>query len=464
MIRIICDYNWINEKKYICEIIFSEFLGLEYCFEENRICKNSFILEINNKMIFLPNILFKTKNTKWLTADSLPKLPLEKINPSKVFEDYKGEDNLPVIYGGISMLEDIKVDNDIITIDVDIFGSCFFMLTRYEEYVIKKRDSHDRFDYKNSISYNAGFLNRPIVNEYVELLWCAIKRVAPYLQRKIKKFQVIPTHDIDKPFGMMYDSKKQIIRHFIGDLIFRKDINCCFKRIKELFDLFFYKNKYLLNKIKTYEYLFEISRKYNLVDYYFFMNSKSSYLDGNYLVDDNNILELIKNIISEGHFVGLHPSYISYKNLYQIQKEARSFNEILIKYHLPKIIGARQHYLRWSNPETWQIYESVNIPFDSSLTYAGYVGFRCGTCYEYSVYDLINRKMLNLKEMPLIVMDGTLFEYMQLDNENALNLVINLAEKCRKYEGNFVFLWHNTTLDNVDERIFYSAMLEKICR
>ena len=54
------------------------------------------------------------------------------------------------------------------------------------------------------------------------------------------------------------------------------------------------------------------------------------------------------------------------------------------------------------------------MEWDSTLSYADKEGFRCGVCYSYSVFDIISRKKLNLKERPLIVMEGSFTTY-QLD-------------------------------------------------
>lgn len=193
------------------------------------------------------------------------------------------------------------------------------------------------------------------------------------------------------------------------------------------------------------------------------MNSKKSKFDGNYNVDDDNIKNIFKYINKNSHFIGLHPSYLSYKSESIIQEETMDINRVLDECNLNNIVGARQHYLKWCNPTTWQIYENADIMFDSSLTFAGKAGFRCGTCYEYSVYDLLNRKKLKLKEKPLIVMDGTLTEYMKLSYDDALKYVVYLARQCKLYNGDFIILWHNTTLDNLEERKFYTHMLSIIC-
>jgi hypothetical protein len=46
------------------------------------------------------------------------------------------------------------------------------------------------------------------------------------------------------------------------------------------------------------------------------------------------------------------------------------------------------------------------MKIDSTCGYADKEGFRCGTGDEYSVFNILTRKKLKLKERPLIFMDG----------------------------------------------------------
>lgn len=463
MIKILCNDKYLSEKEYIFDIIFDEFLGIKYCLEVNNNIKDEIIISIKENNIIFPSILFSVDESQWLKQTSMPSLPLDIFDSKDIFGNTLKIDNLPVIYGKKINNKFVKVNDKKIYVGIDIFGSCFFMLTRYEEIVVKEKDCHDRMDYVNSIAEKSNFLNRPIVNEFIELLYNIIKSIDDSIIKKQRVYKVIPTHDIDKPLGMLYDSKLQILRHFAGDILIRKSFKSLITRVKECLELFFCKGEYINKKFETYKFIINESKKYNLKDIFFFMNSKKSKFDGNYNVDDDNIKNIFKYINKNSHFIGLHPSYLSYKSESIIQEETMDINRVLDECNLNNIVGARQHYLKWCNPTTWQIYENADIMFDSSLTFAGKAGFRCGTCYEYSVYDLLNRKKLKLKEKPLIVMDGTLTEYMKLSYDDALKYVVYLARQCKLYNGDFIILWHNTTLDNLEERKFYTHMLSIIC-
>ena len=57
------------------------------------------------------------------------------------------------------------------------------MLSRYEEYVDSSRDVHDRFPAKASLAYKEGFLDQPIINEYIELLFACMLCLWPNIKR-----------------------------------------------------------------------------------------------------------------------------------------------------------------------------------------------------------------------------------------------------------------------------------------
>ena len=98
-------------------------------------------------------------------------------------------------------------------------------------------------------------------------------------------------------------------------------------------------------------------------------------------------------------------------------------------------------------PYTWQIWEDNNMKYDSTLCYADNAGFRCGTCYEFSVFNILKRKKLELKEMPLIIMDATLVNYQGLSPLQSLTKITSILDRVKRYSGQFVILWHNSNLN-----------------
>jgi hypothetical protein len=120
--------------------------------------------------------------------------------------------------------------------------------------------------------------------------------------------------------------------------------------------------------------------------------------------------------------------------------------------------------LRWKAPTTWQLWADSGLDYDSTLTFPQRVGFRCGTCYEYPVFNATTRTKLRLIERPLIAMDVTLLDpnYMGLDHVAALEHIARLANQCRAYQGDFVLLWHNTQLIDRRDRRLYADVVDTV--
>jgi hypothetical protein len=106
----------------------------------------------------------------------------------------------------------------------------------------------------------------------------------------------------------------------------------------------------------------------------------------------------------------------------------------------------RQHYLRWRNPITWRNWDQAGLDYDSSLGFADRPGFRCGTCYEYPVFDLQERRPPRLRERPLVVMETTLLEYLRLGLGGLPERILELERRCRLFDGEMTLLWHNDRL------------------
>ncbi|HEB62113.1 MAG TPA: hypothetical protein ENI82_03075 [Bacteroidetes bacterium] len=112
-----------------------------------------------------------------------------------------------------------------------------------------------------------------------------------------------------------------------------------------------------------------------------------------------------------------------------------------------EVVTGRQHYLNFEVPTTWKMWEAAGMKWDSTMSYAGVLGFRCGVCYPFPVFDIFSRKKLNVYEKPLILMEATLSKmYLNFSLKEATEKVNDLMNEVRKYDGEFVFLWHNSSV------------------
>ncbi len=426
-IKVKIPANNIEERKYIISVILGEFLGLKHIISIESVKNYELILPNGNKLIvedhFFSNF---PQNLEYLQKENIP----DKARYAEIA--FTVEDDIPIIFGN-SKIEVYTFKHKTVICGIDIFASSFFMLTRWEEYVNKIRDKHNRFPAFASWAFKNNLLDRPIVNEYTEMLWNILKFLGCRQKRRERKFQLILTHDVDHAYKYknVFSGLKEIVAHLIKRRSISQAILDILNKIK--FHLSLCNDPY-----DTYNYLMDISEILGVKSYFFLHSSKHANQD----VDNNKYLrKIVEKIINRGHLIGYHPSYNSYNNLEIFMKDKRKIEEIInceLKF-------GRQHYLRFEVPTTWQIWENAKMEWDSSLGYADKEGFRCGTCYPFSTFNILSRKPLKLIEKPLVVMDGSLVNYQKLRPSEARDRIKNLVQITKRYNGEFVILWHNSS-------------------
>ena len=428
MIKIFVPNNNIEERKYIIDILLKEFLGLDYKIIIGDFKDYKLVIGADSRLIVEDHFfgIFK-KDLEYLDKKNIP----DKIRFAE--NSFTAGNSIPIIYG----TDKIVINGSTIICGIDIFASSFFMLTRWEEYVNKTRDKHNRFPAHASLAFRNGFLHRPIVNEYVEMLWHMLEFLGCNQDRKKREFRLVLTHDIDHAYK--YNSLFAGSREIIASFVKRMDLGSAFKNMlnKLLTHLQIRKDPF-----DTYDYLMDISEQVGAKSYFFLHSSKASKYDNN---NDKFLKTIAKKISNRAHYLGYHPSYNSYNNLEIFVRDKERIENIIEC----NLCFGRQHYLRFEVPTTWQIWEEAKMEWDSTLSYADREGFRCGVCYPYSVFDIKKRRKLKLKERPLIVMDGSFMTYQpDLRYDDVYNRIKDLMEKVKKYEGEFVILWHNSSFVN----------------
>lgn len=459
------------ERKYIYDVILGEFLGFSY---QARIGDHPDTTEISvlgdssGRSLIVHEALFTTAADKWLTEESLPRQPLEKWVLPDVFDDTpKVSSGIPVLYGkkitNNGYYAESSRDSEL---GLDVFGSTFFMLTRYEEMVKDDRDKHDRFPAKASIAYQEGFLRRPITNEYVEILWNCMKRLWPSLKRQSWCYSLQLTHDVDYPLAVVDKSWQFVLRSSLADVIKRKSIDLACRRIyawRRAAD-----GNFEYDPFNTFDFLMDVSENHGIKSaFYFTAHDSCNRLDSDYSIDDPWIRRLLVRISDRGHEIGFHGSYSSYSNLTQVKREVERLKQALREESIDiEIMGGRQHYLRWECPTTWMIWNEMGMNYDCTLAFADCVGFRCGTCYEYPVFSLSEREPLSLRERPLIIMERSLVspQYMCMSEEEAYETIVTLNSVCKEFGGTLVLLWHNSSLCTRTDKLLYSRMIDELTR
>jgi hypothetical protein len=455
------------ERRYIAEVVLADRLGLDWrmVIEQRRDVRISLAGEPDDRCVTLPDGLFATPQEAWLTPPSLPRSPLPWRPVGKIADESPaaGQD-LPVLYGaggpGASLL---RVAPAAAGVDIDVFGSCFFCLSRYEEYVVQARDAYGRFPAAASLAQRERFLGLPVVDAYVELLWRALQAVWPRLQRTSRRYAVALTHDVDDPLASLGRTPAQLVRQLGADALLRRDPALMARRVRSWLGRA--RADYRHDPYNTFDFLLDVSERHGLIGAFYFLTADRTAApeDPPYTLDNPWIESLLRSIHRRGHEIGYHGGFQTWRDAELTRQEFDRLRAAAQRNGIAQgAWGGRQHYLRWENPSTWANWEAAGLDYDTTLSYADRIGFRTGTCHEFSAFHLLERRPLRLRERPFQVMDRTLFEYMGLSEDAAIDAVLAVATACRRYGGTLGILWHNSQLLTARHKRWYAQMVSAV--
>jgi peptidoglycan/xylan/chitin deacetylase (PgdA/CDA1 family) len=439
------------ERGWIVEAIFGDYLGLSYRHEVAD--EQGVAISMDGARLELADVLLAAGDEVWLTERALPARPLARW---RVTEDLPEaivcEPELPVLYGEAPWLEEGRLG-------LDVFGGAFLLLSRYEELVVAERDEHERFPARASLAAAEDFLSRPLVNEYAEVLWAVLRRRWPRLERHRREFRIAPTHDVDVPLSPTRPVWRELVSAG-ADVARRSDLPLALRRLRATAERPL--GRFDADPANTFDLLMDLDEARGLRGAFYFIAGRSAgALDGRYSLEDRWLRRLMRRIHERGHELGLHTSYNSFRHPAQVLLERETLLRVCAEEAIEQSAwGGRGHYLRWANPDTWRGWDAAGLAYDSTLGFADSPGFRCGACFEYRTFDLVESRPLELRERPLVAMEKAAISHLRLTPERALETLAELKRRCRLFGGDFVILWHNDWVATRRQRRLYEAVLD----
>src|ERR1019366_3301898 len=171
----------------------------------------------------LSDAFFSSPSGDWLHAASLPACPLATWDPPRdFFPKALVPDQVPLLYASPQSDRVYEVNGRTFKLNIDIFGGAFFLLTRYEEIANLERDGLGRFPSHASIATRGAFLQRPVVNEYLEILWHSLLHLWPKLVRAPRSYRVLLSHDVDE-VSLLGSGWRSVVRSIGADLLVRRE-------------------------------------------------------------------------------------------------------------------------------------------------------------------------------------------------------------------------------------------------
>jgi hypothetical protein len=328
-----------------------------------------------------------------------------------------------------------KVADPHSTLPFDPFSAAFYLVSRYEEYDGGERDRHGRYLPENSVLYQNGFLHRPVVNEYADLVRRLLATRFPRFQWPRLPFSALSTIDVDVAYAYRGRSLWRTAGAAARQIVTRKGGGLA-ERIRVL------RGKEA-DPYDSYDWLERVHVRYGVPLMYFILMGGGGRLDRNLPPTGPEMTSLVRQLALR-HEIGLHPSYGSSRSGDLVAAEAAALARLTGKL----ITRSRQHFLKFEIPSTYRDLVRHGIRDDYSMGYASEPGFRAGIAHPFRFYDLEMECATELVIHPLAYMDGTLNVYRGMSPDEAMASISGLAAGVRRTGGSCISLWHNDTVND----------------
>jgi hypothetical protein len=372
------------------------------------------------KVVIVPSGFFDEGT--YGTVKTRPAVPLKNIG------------RVPFLFG----TPDVKRVGDTIVVHADIVASAYFLLSRYEEILHRDiRDEHGRFPGRASLPQRAGFIDRPVVDEYGKLLRKWLNENGVCVDERLPSVRKIYlTHDVDVPFsGRKW---RNVARKVLSG---RNLITAIREKYLPLEEDPYYTFPWMLEQNKILQHATGVDRCQSLL---FFRAGGTGRQDRPYYDLRGKDIQSLYSLCKQYDVtIGLHSSYQAGKNPSRIFSEKKNLEDAFGK----EIKHNRHHFLASREPEDMEYLEKAGFTDDYTTGYADVAGFRLGTSLSVRYINPVTRRLSNLILHPLTIMDCTLNEikYMNLTGDRAEEYCMRLIRHIRDVNGELMLLWHNTS-------------------
>ena len=316
----------------------------------------------------------------------------------------------------------------------DVFAASFYLISRYEEYLPHPSDAYGRFSHDASLAFQHGFLDRPIVDQWMQQFCLCLQSKFPELVIRPIEFSHLATYDIDESFAYQHKPVWLQAAGLLRDIILfrlawvRERVAVWLNQRPDPYDSFEFIRSLHVNT-STRPLIFIL------------MAEQRGQYDKNLSPQHPAQAQLIRSLSSWSD-LALHPSWRSGDEPELLIKE---------KQHLQALIGrpiraSRQHYIRFRLPTTYRLLVEAGLQADYSMGYGSINGFRAGTARSFFWYDLAREQVSTLCIYPFCYMEANSFYELGQGIEEAANDWTALEGQIRQYGGTMITVWHNTFL------------------
>lgn len=329
----------------------------------------------------------------------------------------------------------------------DMFAASFFMLSRYEEYLPHVKDIHGRFSPKDSVAFQNGFLQKPVVDIWAFKLLDALKERFSELEHKDKTYDFISVLDVATSHCY---ANRGVVRGLVGLLL---DVGTLkLKRVVERIAVGINRQK---DPYDNYAEIIALHKKYKVKCNFFFQFADYSKYDKNVSTNSIRFKSLIK-YVADYVPVSLAASYSSFSNLELLKKEKANLEVVINR----PVNNSKMRYNRVDVPQTYRNLIAAEFTDDYTMGYTFELGFRAGTCTTFQFYDIPLEVKQPIKVHPFAVHDISLSKIKK--DQDLLRKVQQITNEVQKVNGTLITMFSNEVLGNKEDRDWMAIYAEII--
>ncbi len=332
-----------------------------------------------------------------------------------------------------------------------------FQLGREEERIDARRDQWECYSGAYSRMTELGILDRPIVNLQAAQLarridaWFARRNASPPRFPRWpdgRRFAALLTHDVDdvRLHSLAQSWRLLSLARSAGSYAARAGVMGAVRALRNL--------ARTDDPYSNFERWAEAESGHGFrSSFYVFAphpTARHEY-DALYRLDDSirfegrrfTVAAMLREIAGRGFEIGLHGSYRSHRDAAELALQRRQVEQATGT----TVRGIRQHFLRFDPGVTWNAQSAVGFAYDTTLGYNEAIGFRAGIAAPFRPWDAGRATTHAFLELPLTLMDGTLFRTLGLDGMAAAARTGDHLDRVESAGGMAVLLWHPNAAD-----------------
>ena len=157
-----------------------------------------------------------------------------------------------------------------------------------------KIDKHNRFNFKSSLGYQYNFIEKPLINKWLQELKNLLVGLNNSLSFKPRNYNFISSIDVDNVFKYKYKGFVRTLAGYVSDVFYKN-----FDSIKQRNKVIFKNQK---DPFDCYRFLIDSHKLLNIESIYFFLLGDYGVNDKNHSATNLNFQTLIKEIADYGNF------------------------------------------------------------------------------------------------------------------------------------------------------------------